>query len=245
MMQIQAVTDIGLVRRQNQDAFGHMQQGDQSIAVVCDGMGGSKGGEVASKLAVDTFLNTVCASLRSDMSPEQVREVASYAISVANSAIRAESDRNEEYAGMGTTLVSAITCQDSVVISNVGDSRAYLIKDGEIQRISRDHSLVETLVERGDITEDEARVHPKRNFITRALGPEAKIQSDGYIVDAQKGAYILLCTDGLVSTVTDQEMLCCIRAHENDADAALAAMLDIAKSNGAPDNVTALLAKIL
>jgi len=244
MMQVWAITDIGLVRRQNQDAYGSVHKDEQTIAVVCDGMGGSKGGEVASKLAVDLFLSTVASALRAGMTPEQIREVASFAISAANTAIRNEASANEEYAGMGTTLVSAIDYAGGVVVSNVGDSRAYHIKADSIHRISRDHSLVETLVERGDITEEEARTHPKRNIITRALGPEASILSDGYIVNAEKGDYILLCTDGLVSTVTDADMLRTIM-DTADPDEALATLIHLSKNNGAPDNVTAVLLKML
>lgn len=246
MMQVWAITDIGLVRRQNQDAYGYEQMEDQgrTIAVVCDGMGGLKGGEVASKLAVDAFLNTVRGMLREDMSAEQIREVASYAISVANSAIREEAGRSEEFTGMGTTLVSAISYEGGVVLSNVGDSRAYHISGDGIHRLTRDHSLVETLVERGEITEDEARTHPKRNYITRALGTESTIMSDGYIVAVEKGDYVLLCTDGLVSTVSDREMLREITEMTSGEDC-LAAMMNISKENGAADNVTAVLLQIL
>ena len=246
MMQVWAITDTGLVRRQNQDAYGFAQieEWQQTIAVVCDGMGGPKGGDVASKLAVDTFLASVQKNLRHDMSAEQIREVASFAASLANSAIRDMAAQHEECYGMGTTLVSAITYDEGVVISNVGDSRAYLVsQQGGIHRISKDHSLVETLVERGEITEDEARIHPKRNYITRALGAEATLNCDGYIVPLAQGDFILLCTDGLVSTVTDQEM--CHEILQGEMDSCLQRLMEISKRNGAADNVTALLLKKL
>ena len=242
MIEVWALTDTGLVRSQNQDAYGveRLPEQDRTICVVCDGMGGPKGGDVASKIAVKAFLAAVKANLRPNMSPEQIREVASYGTAVANSEIRrAAAENPQDCRGMGTTLVSAVSYPGGVVVSNVGDSRAYLLNRTGIRRISRDHSLVETLVERGDITEDEARRHPKRNYITRALGVEEKILCDGYIVPVQPGDFILLCTDGLVSTVSDQEMQEEILAE--DTDRCLERLLEISKRNGAADNVTAVL----
>ena len=242
MIRVWAMTDTGLVRSQNQDAYGveHVPELEQSICVVCDGMGGPKGGDVASKIAVNTFLASVRENLRPGMSPEQIREVSSFAIAVANGEIRKAAAENPAACrGMGTTLVSAVSYAGGVVVSNIGDSRAYLIHSGEIRRISRDHSLVETLVERGDITEDEARRHPQRNYITRALGVEDKILCDGYIVPVVPGDFILLCTDGLVSTVSDREMRDEILGE--DIDHCLDRLLEISKDNGAADNVTAVL----
>ena len=236
------MTDTGLVRRQNQDAYGVDVDSatGQTICVVCDGMGGPVGGDIASRIAVDAFLRSVRENLRPDMTPEQIREVSSYAAGMANTAIRQEAETRTEYRGMGTTLVAAVSYEEGAVISNVGDSRAYLIQPGGIRRVSKDHSLVEHLVEMGDITEAEARTHPKRNYITRALGPEENTLCDGFIVPMETGDFILLCTDGLVETVTDQEMYDEVRTAV-DMDACLQRLLEISKSNGAADNVTAVL----
>ena len=241
-MKVWGVTDTGLVRRQNQDAYGVdiNKVTGQVICVVCDGMGGPAGGDVASHIAVNAFLQTVKDNLRPVMEPEQIREVCSYAANVANTAIRKEVEARSEYRGMGTTLVSAVSYEDGVVVSNVGDSRAYLIQSDRIRRVSKDHSLVEHLVERGDITEAEARTHPQRNYITRALGPEESTLCDGFIVPMKTGDFILLCTDGLVETVTDQQMYDEVR-HAQDMDQCLQRLLGISKSNGAADNVTAVL----
>jgi len=240
MMKAWALTDTGLVRRQNQDAYGIETIAGRTVSVVCDGMGGPKNGDVASNIAVGAFLASVRANLRWDMSAEQIREMASYAVSVANADIRAAVDAHPEYAGMGTTLVSAVSYAEGVVVSNVGDSRAYLINREGIQRISKDHSLVETLVERGEITAAQARVHPQRNYITRALGPEPTALCDGFIVPVVPGDFILLCTDGLVSTVSDQEMQYEV-LYGDDLDGCLDRLLEISKRNGAADNVTAVL----
>ena len=141
---------------------------------------------------------------------------------------------------MGTTLVSAVSGPEGIVVSNVGDSRAYRITAEGIRRITRDHSLVESMVQRGDITEEEARRHPNRNLITRALGTDETVESDGYRTELAPGEYLLLCTDGLTITVSDQEMLFEI-LHGGDEESCLSRLLAIAREHGAPDNVTAVL----
>ena len=145
---------------------------------------------------------------------------------------------------MGTTLVSAIIRDGQALISNVGDSRAYLIRcngpQRGISRVTRDHSLVERLVERGDITEEEARSHPHRNLITRALGPDPEILSDSYEIRLESGDYLLLCTDGLIETAADWEMEREV-LEGGDENTCLDRLLEIARSQGAPDNLTAVL----
>ena len=195
---------------------------------------------MASRIAVDTFLAELEKVLTKGMTPQQLREASSYAVSLANKAIREAAKDTEEYANMGTTLVSAVTYPDGVAVINVGDSRAYHISQAGITRITKDHSLVESMVERGDITAEEARRHPSRNLITRALGPDISADCDGYICPMQPGEYLLLCSDGLVNTVTDQEMLFEV-IHGDGPDTCLDRLLAIARRQGAPDNVTAVL----
>ena len=242
-MNVWGVTDIGLVRSENQDAYAVrvIEESGFTVCVVCDGMGGPGGGSLASSLAVDAFLSTCMANLRGDMGPEQVQEVAEFAVAAANTAIYERSVR-DELRGMGTTLVSALAWGDQALLSNVGDSRAYLVRpgpDGGIARITKDHSLVERLVDRGAITAEEARSYPGRNLITRALGPDSEALSDSYLVQLRPGDFLLLCTDGLVSTATDQEMEREIL--RGDDNTCLDRLLEIARSQGAPDNVTAVL----
>ncbi len=247
MMNIWGLTDVGLVRKENQDAYEVRQHtaSGQTICVVCDGMGGAAGGQLASHIAVETFSDEMEKVMTASMNPEQLKEASAYAVSLANKAIRAAANASEDYHNMGTTLVSAVTYNGGAVITNVGDSRAYRISRTEgITRITKDHSLVERMVERGDITAEEARRHPNRNLITRALGPDAIAQGDGYVCPLAAGEFLLLCTDGLVNTVTDQEML-----HEvlsgGEAAACLDRLLAISKEHGAPDNVTAVLMQML
>ena len=244
MMEVWSMTDVGLVRKENQDAFAVCQheESGHTLCVVCDGMGGAAGGRLASRIAVDTFMLEMQKILRQDMTPEQLREASSYAVTLANRAIRDAAEASVDCRGMGTTLVSAVSYDGGAVISNVGDSRAYRITADGIARITKDHSLVERMVDRGDITAEEARHHPNRNLITRALGPDMSALSDEYICPLGPGEFLLLCSDGLVDTVTDQEMLFEV-IHGDYLNTCLDRLLTISKSHGASDNVTAVLMK--
>ena len=151
------ITDAGLVRHENQDSYDVREVSGFTSAVVCDGMGGVAGGRLASSVAVDSFQNEIGRILKSSMSLQQISQAADYAVSLANDAIRSRAAEDAAYANMGTTLVCALARDKQVVIVNVGDSRAYHICRDGIRQISRDHSLVEVLVERGDLTPEEAR----------------------------------------------------------------------------------------
>lgn len=239
-MRIWGITDTGLVRRENQDAYATAVIADCTVAVVCDGMGGTNGGHMASTIAVDTLLEQLRPLLKPGMEREQIKNAVLQGIAQANDAIRAKAAEDETLANMGTTLVCAV-CRDSeALVFNVGDSRGYLIGESGIRQITRDHSVVENMVERGDITPAQARRHPRRNLITRALGPDAQVEADTFPVSWQQGDFLLLCTDGLVNTVTDQEMLFEIM-HENDLDGCLDRLMAAAREQGAPDNVTIVL----
>ena len=242
MIKTWAITDVGLVRKENQDTYRIARNG--GVCVVCDGMGGAAGGRIASTLAAETYVAELDKVLKPDMTPEQLREASSYAVAMANQAVENRATEDAELSNMGTTLVSAIAYEGGAVVTNIGDSRAYYITEAGITRITKDHSLVESMVDHGDITADEARHHPNRNLITRALGRDTNAACDGYIRPMEKGDYILLCTDGLVNTVTDQEMLFEI-IHGPGEDTCLSRLMEIAKSQGAPDNVTAVLMRML
>ena len=239
-MNVCGKTDVGLRRHENQDTFA-VEQGEKLlIAVVCDGMGGAEGGQIASSLAVETFMKEIRALLRADMTTGQLRELASFCVAKANTAVYQRALQDPAYQGMGTTLVSAVAGERDAVICNIGDSRAYLIHNGEMMRITHDHSVVQTLVENGDITAEEARTHPNRNLITRALGPDETTLCDAFDVSFAHGDKILLCTDGLVVTATDEE-ICRIVCADKRAEEKLDDLIALAKAQGAPDNVTAVL----
>ena len=239
-MKVCGKTDVGLRRHENQDTFA-VEHGEKLlIAVVCDGMGGAEGGQIASSLAVETFMKEIRALLRADMTAGQLRELASFCVAKANTAVYQRALQDPAYQGMGTTLVSAVAGERDAVICNVGDSRAYLIHNGEMTRITHDHSVVQTLVENGDITAEEARTHPNRNLITRALGPDETTLCDAFDVSFAHSDKILLCTDGLVVTATDEE-ICRIVCADKSAEESLDDLIALAKAQGAPDNVTAVL----
>lgn len=246
MMQVWGVTDIGLVRRENQDAYlvRECTTSGHTICVVCDGMGGAAGGQLASRIATETFTSELEKVLSPGMTPEQLIAASSYAAALANQAIQAAAEEKEECKGMGTTLVAAVSYEGGTVVINVGDSRAYHVTENGITRITKDHSLVERMVDMGNITAEEARRHPNRNLITRALGCDADANCDGYTCPMASGDYLLLCTDGLVGTVTDQEMLFEV-IHGEGPESCLDRLMEIAKSQGAPDNVTAVLMRKL
>ena len=169
-MRTWSVTDRGLVRSENQDACAVLTPDGYTVAVVCDGMGGTQGGRMASAIAVETFTRELSRSLRPGMSAGQLEQAAGYAVALSNDAVREYGLAHPGFERMGTTLVSAVVRDDLALVSNVGDSRAYHITREGIRQVSRDHSVVEDMVEKGDLTRDEARHHPRRNLITRALG---------------------------------------------------------------------------
>ena len=152
-MKMWGITNTGLVRSENQDAYAAFTVGGYSVAVVCDGMGGTNGGRVASGIAVEQFEKELRAVLQEDAGEEQLRQATLYAISLANDAIRRAAAQNADYQHMGTTLVCALAKEDLVMVGNIGDSRAYHINGEGIRQISRDHSVVESMVEKGDITQ--------------------------------------------------------------------------------------------
>ena len=243
MMNLWSMTDTGLVRKENQDAYAVKTAFGHTICVVCDGMGGAAGGQLASRIAVDTFSAEMEKRLSQEAKPDRLREISVVAVALANRAVREAARTSEEYHSMGTTLVSAVSFDGGVVIANVGDSRAYHINKQRIHQVTRDHSLVEHMVERGDITAEEARRHPNRNLITRALGPDVDPECDCYICQLLEGDYLLMCSDGLVNTVTDQEIFQEVR--REDPDTCVERLLAISKNRGASDNVTVILARNL
>lgn len=239
-MNIWGITDVGAVRHQNQDSY-HIEllAEDMALGIVCDGMGGAKAGNVASQLAVETFLETAKAQ-----PPEQWRNepeaLLHFAAEQANGAVHFRANVDADCRGMGTTMVVALVVGDRAYILNIGDSRCYLVQPEGISRITRDHSLVEDLVARGQITPEQARQHPQKNLITRALGAESRLRADLFRQPMEPGDALLLCSDGLSNVVSDQELLYEV-LHGGPAEDCCRRLLDIALSRGAPDNVTAVL----
>ena len=235
-------TDQGRVRKENQDACAvlpfRLEDGTEALAaVVCDGMGGAKAGNVASAMGVEVFLRELQNGF-SDSSKADTQVLC--AVKSANRAIYERSNAEPECDGMGTTLVAAICAENRVTIANVGDSRCYLIRDGEISQITKDHSLVEDMIDRGEIDRADAWKHPRRNYITRALGADADVDCDLFFHTLADGDVLLLCSDGLSGVVNQQELLFEV-VYGGELETAVPRMVDITLQRGAPDNVTAVL----
>lgn len=239
-MNVWGITDVGVVRQQNQDDY-HIEllAEDMALGIVCDGMGGAKAGNVASQLAVETFLTTARAQ-----PPEQWRNepeaLLYFAAEQANGAVHTRANHDPDCLGMGTTMVAALVIGGQAYVLNIGDSRCYLVRPEGISRVTRDHSVVEDLVARGQITPEQARQHPQKNLITRALGAESRLKADLFRQPMEPGDSLLLCSDGLSNMVSDQELLYEV-LHGGPAEDCCRRLLDIALSRGAPDNVTAVL----
>lgn len=240
-MQSWGLTDPGCVRKQNQDAY-QMEQLDHNslLCVVCDGMGGAKSGNIASSLAVDVFVQEVRRSWKPLMDQERIDQTLRSAVKLANFTVFDQAQQFAEFDGMGTTLVAVLIRGKKATIVNVGDSRAYGIDRTGIRQITRDHSLVQLMVERGELTPELAKLYPGKNFITRAIGTETTVMCDIYHMDVAKGDFLLLCSDGLSNMMDDQEILFEV-VHGVNKQLCCKRLLDIAKNRGAPDNVTSVL----
>ena len=243
-MQAWGLTDPGMVRSQNQDHYAIVKLGrDQLLAIICDGMGGARSGNIASQMAVEVFVEEVKRTTRANMKPARIDNMLEQALEMANEAVYEQSQLSEEYRGMGTTLVAAFFQKDQLTVANVGDSRAYLFNKDGVKSITTDHSLVELMVQRGEITREAAKFHPGKNLITRAVGTEAKVSCDLYHLKLNKGDSVLLCSDGLSNVMSDQEILFEVIHGVNKNDCCQR-LMNIANYRGSPDNVTVALIAI-
>lgn len=243
-MEYWVLSDIGCVRTSNQDAYTvEMLDKHTLLCVVCDGMGGAKSGDVASSLASDVFSQEVKVSWKSDMDAAAIDQMLKNALKLANFTVYDQSRQFEEFSGMGTTMVAALVQSKGTTVLNVGDSRAYKINSEGIWQITTDHSLVQLMLNRGELTPEEARNYPGKNYITRAVGTESMTEGDLFHEKLERGTYLLLCSDGLTNLLDDQEILFEV-IHGADKQACCQTLVDIAKRRGAPDNVTCVLVEI-
>ena len=235
-MKIQAFTDTGKVRDMNQDAFktGFFKDGG-AWAVVCDGMGGVSGGQVASEICVNEVSSHIEKGCRKSMSMKSVKNLLVSAITAANIKVFETASENKEYFGMGTTVVAVVILNGFAVVAHVGDSRAYFINN-DIRQITRDHSVVQYLIDTGRITKEAAKTHPDRNVITRAVGVNIDVDIDVDIIPINEGEIILICSDGLYEYVSENEMLDMIKNPDEDEPAKK--LLEMANEAGGKDNIT-------
>lgn len=236
-MKISAKTDVGKVRNSNQDSYAAGELADNVIwAVVCDGMGGANGGNIASETAVKVISEKIASGYHPGMNDNSIKHLLISSIDAANAKVNSAAKNNDVLTGMGTTVVAAIIKDDNLYISNVGDSRLYIINSNSINQMTVDHSIVQMMIDHGEISPEEAKDHPKRNVITRALGVESSVRIDFSQETIGRNDIVLLCTDGLTNYVDDETIFkACI---ESDRYEIANKLIEIANSNGGGDNVT-------
>lgn len=243
-MQYWALTDPGCVRAQNQDTF-LVEKLDKHtlICVVCDGMGGAKSGNIASSLAADVFVQQMKQTWNGDTNQDHVDQMLRNAVKLANFTVFDQAQQFEEFSGMGTTLVAVLLSGKRATVVNVGDSRVYHVDRVGIHQVTVDHSVVQLMVSRGELTPEQAKTYPGKSLITRAIGTESMVVCDIFHKKVSDGDYFLLCSDGLSNLMDDQEILFEV-AHGQDKSKCCQRLLDIAKHRGAPDNVTSVLVAV-
>ncbi len=237
-MRITAKSDIGKVRTSNQDSYSAGELSDGvAWAVVCDGMGGAAGGNVASSTSVRMISHAIDECYRSGMKASSIYNMLESGIAGANACLYDMAQKDEALSGMGTTCVTAIVESDKVYVAHVGDSRAYIVSaDGKLIQLTRDHSMVQDLVENGDLTPEEAKSFPGKNIITRAIGVDSRVAVDFIESDFAQGDILILCTDGLTNFVSDEEIV--LVASASNCFEYAEKLVDLANENGGGDNIT-------
>ncbi len=238
-MRVYCETNKGLMRENNEDSLIVEESDKYNLYAVADGMGGHKAGEVASSIAIETIRD--CFKKSIDKEDFKAPSFIIESIDAANSKIRQEAMSNEECSGMGTTITMAVVDLSLSIayLANVGDSRAYIIKDNEIIQITEDHTYVNELLKDGKITLEEAKHHPKRNVITRAVGSEEFVQADIFEIELFDNDVILLCTDGLTTHLPDEQILSTIK--EYGCSESVQRLIKLANDNGGTDNITIII----
>ncbi len=242
-------TDKGRRRSSNQDGFA-VAEFNESTAffLVCDGMGGAKGGEEASSIAIDAAVKSVTedvSALLADESLDRAKympKILTYAAEGANLAVYDRATEEPSFTGMGTTFVGAIVTGETMYVVNVGDSRLYLITENEVKQVTRDHSYVQYLVDMGVMTSEQAETSSKKNIITKAVGTSDQVNPDTFTVSLEGAKYVLLCSDGLTNMVNKSEILA-ILSGEGALSEKVDALVAKANENGGKDNITAVLVK--
>ncbi len=237
-MRVTAKTDIGKVRTSNQDAYSAGElPGGVAWAVVCDGMGGANGGNVASSVSVRMISHSIDEGYRNGMRPSSIRNMLESAISGANAYVYDLAKSDETLSGMGTTCVAALIADGMVYVSHVGDSRAYIISEGgKLRQLTRDHSIVQDLIETGSITSEEAKTYPGKNIITRALGVEENVSIDFCEEDFTENDILLICTDGLTNFVSEEDII--NLTSDGKFFEYAERLVELANSHGGGDNIT-------
>lgn len=239
-MQVYGQTNLGKIRNINEDSF-FIQRRGPCYFVVADGMGGHNAGEVASATLIESVNHFIKSNYAPIKTEEEARALTAGALRYANSIVHTHAAADEALGGMGSTCVLCLLENQKAYIVNVGDSRLYMTDENRqtLQKVTVDHSVVEQLVRNGTITADQARNHPQKNMITRAIGSEETVDVDFFTKDFKPGQVILMCSDGLSGMVTDEEMLEVIKREQNAKDI-VKKLIDAANALGGADNITAI-----
>lgn len=235
-MNVICKTDKGMKREINEDYVLTLKGSNYQLLIVADGMGGHNAGEIASKLASMTVRDYVFAEYSNTKDKEELLRIA---VSKANDAVYSKAQENKDLTGMGTTLTSVLITGTNVYFGHVGDSRAYIINDTGIRKITQDHSLVQELIDNGRITEGEALNHPQRNLITRAVGTEKCVNVDTGCEKIEKDDTILICSDGLTNYITNDEIFEIVKQKKAEA---VEELINTANKRGGSDNISIILA---
>jgi len=235
-MKVYCDTNKGLLRENNEDNYLVDETEDFSLYAVADGMGGHSAGEIASMIALNTIKD--CFEETSKEQNFKIPKFINESIQLANIKIREEANKNEEYTGMGTTVTMAVIDLSfkTAYIGNIGDSRTYILKAQEIIQITEDHTYVHELCRQGKISQEEAKTHPKRNVITRAVGSEEAMQTDIFEIELEKNDILLLCSDGLTTHISDEEIFNTVK--EYGCEKSVEKLIELANKNGGTDNIT-------
>lgn len=238
-------TDVGKVRKNNEDSFiTKLYDNGLFIAIVADGMGGHAGGEYASSIAIESISSSFdeISDVLISYNTRKIKTEFKKILNRANLEVASKANESSELNGMGTTVVMCVIIKDKIYIANVGDSRFYVV-DKDIRQITKDHSLVAELIDAGVITKEQAKDHPQRNMITRALGTDSEVDPDLFVLKTEPKMKLLLCSDGLNNMVSDKKIFE-IMSTEPTCEASVNMLIESAKKNGGNDNITAVVVEL-
>lgn len=240
MVEVFGLSDVGCIRELNEDCYcigGFEDNSELGFCILADGMGGHNAGEVASQNAVKFIADEMNGLLESG--GKEIPARLSEAVAAANNRVYTMAEENPIHSGMGTTVVAAFINDGTAYVANVGDSRAYAVRNDEIVQITTDHSVVSELVMRGTITKEEARLHPQKNIITRAVGTDKSVRTDIFEYNYSPGDVMIICSDGLSAMLGDKEILKIINSKKTSEDT-VNSLITAAKDEGGLDNITVI-----
>lgn len=232
-----AISDVGNLRNVNEDYLDYYVCDEYQLYIIADGMGGHNAGDIASKICVQKIKEYI----NENYEKEDVKNMLANAVKYANTAIYFKSLDNKKYKGMGTTLTFAFVYGSKIYVVNVGDSCFFVIKDDSVIKITKDHSLVQQLIDNGVLTQDEAKEHPNKNIITRSVGVNQSVDADMFLLDKDSDSYYLLCTDGLINDISHSEIAPYVTKNKESLDTACSELVTLAKERGGRDNVSLII----